>query len=157
MWGWATWADRWDKYILDPRDSLKVLLLTWGLGRPIVFLYWNKIFNNLESAKIDTWDYQWILTVWREGGLSCRPSHNLVKNNGFRLDATHTTSEKNELSAMKIVKPLISYSTRLSDIAPNLSLEADDEKKWAQINIRSLALMYFPFLSRFLIFLRGRC
>jgi hypothetical protein len=35
-----------------------------------------------------TWDYQWQYTVLRHRGLSACPERNLVKNIGFRQDAT---------------------------------------------------------------------
>ena len=46
MWGWATWADRWNHYILDPTDHVGILLRTWWY-RPIVLAYWMLVFRNL--------------------------------------------------------------------------------------------------------------
>ena len=155
MWGWATWADRWQTYQIEPEDSFKVIQRTWGFRRPIVMAYWLLIFRNLQAGKIDTWDYQWILSVWRANALTCRPTHNLVKNIGFGHDATHTTNEKSPLGVLEIDNTLQSYKTRLTSVAPNLSLETVDEKKWAMINIRSILLMSFPWLAELLKFIRS--
>jgi hypothetical protein len=147
MWGWATWADRWKEYILDPTDHVGVLLRTWWT-RPIVLVYWLLIFRNLAAGKIDTWDYQWILTVWRNNALACRPSHNLVKNLGFGADATHTFNAGSPLAAHEASETADSFTVCLTPIEPNGSLERVDEQQWANINIRSVLLMSFPWLIR---------
>ena len=147
MWGWATWADRWSKYVLEPKDSSKVIRDTWGLKHPLVLYYWLRIFKNLTNGEIDTWDYQWILTGWRESGLTCRPSHNLVENLGFRADATHTISS-NTFVSVSANHFLCDYSRPLTPVEPNRLIEEVDEKKWAQINFRSILLMVFPILGK---------
>ena len=147
MWGWATWADRWAGYVLDPKDNVSVLLRTWW-SRPIVLIYWLLIFRNLAAGKIDTWDYQWILAVWRNNALACRPSHNLVENIGFGADATHTFNADSPLAVLKTRETADSFAVCLTPIEPDKLLEYFDEQRWAQINIRSGLLMFFPWLNR---------
>ena len=156
MWGWATWSDRWQEYEIEPKDSFKVIQSTWGFRRPVVLVYWLIMFKNLMADKINTWDFQWMLTVWRVNALTCRPTHNLIKNIGFGSDATHTTNEKSPLGLLRIDDTLRSYQTRLSPIAPNLSFERADENKWAMICIRSILLMMFPWLAQLIKFIRFR-
>jgi hypothetical protein len=48
--------------------------------------------NDFYASKVDTWDYQWMLTIWKYGGHVVRPPKNLIKNIGFSGDGTHTTS-----------------------------------------------------------------
>jgi hypothetical protein len=43
----------------------------------------------LHRREIDTWDYQWLFTCWRQDGLSILPNENLVSNIGSGPDATH--------------------------------------------------------------------
>jgi hypothetical protein len=154
MWGWATWADRWAAYDLEPTDNVIVLLRTWW-NRPIVLAYWLLIFRNLAAGKIDTWDYQWILTVWRNSALACRPSHNLVKNLGFGTDATHTFNSGSPLAELEASETADSYAVCLTPIEPERTLERFDEQQWAQINIRSVFLMSFPWLNRLRAALRS--
>lgn len=152
MWGWATWADRWQDYRIDSSDYRAVLPLVWS-GRPLVFLYWRKIFKNLSTGRIDTWDYQWMLTVWRNRGLVARPTKNLVKNIGFSNDATHTT----DLSAKTANVPLSDvhegFDRPVAGMFVDLRRDKVDEREWAVISIRAIVLMYFPWLS---IFRRGK-
>lgn len=154
MWGWATWADRWAEYVLDPTDNVSVLLRTWW-NRPIVLAYWLLIFRNLAAGKIDTWDYQWILAVWRNNALACRPSHNLVKNLGFGADATHTFNANSPLAVLETSERMNDYAACLTPIKPDKSIERVDEQQWAQINIRSILLMSFPWLNRLRASLRA--
>jgi hypothetical protein len=44
----------------------------------------------MKQQKIDTWDYQWMFTVWKKMQLSILPNINLVENIGFGPEATHT-------------------------------------------------------------------
>jgi hypothetical protein len=155
MWGWATWADRWEKYILAPTDHVSVLLRTWS-NRPIVLSYWLLIFRNLEAVKIDTWDYQWILTVWRNNALVCRPSLNLVQNLGFGADATHTFDANSPLTAIAANETAESCSVRLTLVEPDRSLECVDERRWANINIRSVLLLSFPWLIRLKAYIKAK-
>lgn len=99
-WGWATWADRWFKHtdrMIKSRDKGKYYLhpeLTW-----IEKIYWRKVFKKNEY-KLNTWDYDWLQSIWAYKGLSVCPSENLVKNIGFNESATHT---KREISYQKEV------------------------------------------------------
>jgi hypothetical protein len=43
-------------------------------------------------SKLDTWDYQWALTVYSRHGVSVTPVRNLCLNIGFDAEATNTKS-----------------------------------------------------------------
>ena len=92
-WGWATWRRAWRHY--------DVHLATWeefkssGRLRRKCFddrecAYWITKVERALSGDLDAWDYQWMITCWMQGGLAVIPRCNLVKNVGFRDDATHT-------------------------------------------------------------------
>lgn len=97
VWGWATWRRAWYFYDVEVKfwDSWKNSS-SWKEYwiRAIDRRYWEKIFNDVFNGKINTWDYQWVLCIWRQNGLTATPNVNLVSNIGFGLDATHTTSRK---------------------------------------------------------------
>jgi hypothetical protein len=146
MWGWATWRDRWSEYELLPKDWRSVLVRMW-IDRPIAFAYWWRIFRNLERRRMDSWAYQWILTLWRNRALACRPSMNLVENIGFGPDATHTKNSESRIARAAAVDMGEDLSTALSQVVADHSRDAVDEREWALLNIRSLLLMYFPWLN----------
>ncbi|MDO9593074.1 MAG: class I SAM-dependent methyltransferase, partial [Erysipelotrichaceae bacterium] len=52
--------------------------------------YWFKAFKNYYAGNVDTWDYPWTFSVWKNNGLSVYPAKNLIKNIGFGENATHT-------------------------------------------------------------------
>ena len=92
--GWATWRRAWKFYDYN--------LTTWPKFKangslsaicpdPIEASYWrNKLDTIYEGKRDDAWDYQWNYSVWAQGGLSILPAANLISNEGFRPDATHT-------------------------------------------------------------------
>jgi hypothetical protein len=147
MWGWATWRDRWQKYDPNPRDYLHVIFRTWRT-KPISAAYWIKLFRLIATGKLDTWDYQWILTMWRHNGLACRPSLNLVQNIGFGPDATHTTNSNSSLAQIGFQSADDPLTTPLSPLVADSNMDKIDERDWAMINLRTLVLLYFPSLSK---------
>lgn len=104
IWGWASWRRAWKHY--DPAiknfsefKSKNVIESVWRL--PLVRKYWFKNFQQVYNGLVDTWDYQWLYTVWTNNGMSIRPSVNLIKNIGFDQDATHTTTTSDLIMQMK--------------------------------------------------------
>jgi cephalosporin hydroxylase len=94
IWGWATWRRSWSDYDVA-MDSWPSWSMQDGLADIAVHSlsakkYWQDIFNAMYFGQIDTWDYQWVYSCWRRGGLSVVPSNNLTRNIGFGADATHT-------------------------------------------------------------------
>lgn len=93
VWGWASWRRAWrhndvgmeawpaikkDKanhfYCIDRKET------DWRMS----------LYDRVYNGEIDTWDYQWGFAKFINSGLSIIPKHNLIKNIGFREDATHT-------------------------------------------------------------------
>ena len=106
VWGWATWANRWKKYSVEPSiDSNKLSSL-------VEFEYFKNaqatkkrvnVLKDLFSGKIDTWDYQWNYCVRVNSGLGIRPCKNLVENIGHAHEsATHTADKQNKNAALDI-------------------------------------------------------
>lgn len=93
IWGWATWADRWQMY--DEH------LETWSISRnraeDFRFRSWRErvayaphLSRIKRTGLPDTWDYQWGWTVLRNQGLWVLPAPNMVRNIGLGKDSTHT-------------------------------------------------------------------
>lgn len=92
-WGWATWRRAWEKYDMQMADwpeQKNMHLLSKVLAKTSSVLYWEKLFDKMYRQEIDTWDYQWIYTIFKEKGLCIFPRVNLVTNIGFDQRATHT-------------------------------------------------------------------
>lgn len=147
MWGWATWKDRWEHYQIQPSDQLPVLVRTWW-QKPVTLLYWLQIIKSVRTGKLDTWDIQWILTVWRNKALACRPNRNLVQNLGFGVGATHTDNALSDLGKLPLSNDIQGLDQPLTPLLANAFLDEIDERRWAMVNIRSVLLMTFPVLTK---------
>lgn len=103
IWGWASWRRAWKLYDPDLKnwpEYKREGLLANILQDEVENEYFTGIFDMLYAKKFDTWDLQWFYCVFFQHGLAVAPSRNLVKNIGFRPDATHTHSES-KLSNLK--------------------------------------------------------
>lgn len=104
VWGWATWADRWQRHrAVFPRDHVRRDATDAGDApvrtRPALPAAGSLVTRAgarhfAEAAASDDvvthgWDKHWWLTVMTEGGLCVAPAGNLVVNDGFGVDATH--------------------------------------------------------------------
>ncbi|MFH2069165.1 MAG: hypothetical protein ABII89_06875 [Candidatus Omnitrophota bacterium] len=104
IWGWATWRRAWVYYDVKmkmwPRfreqNQIANLLKDRSTQR-----YWLKYFQAAYEGKIDTWDYQWMLAVWSQNGLTILPSVNLVSNIGFGKGAAHATNKNDRFANME--------------------------------------------------------
>jgi hypothetical protein len=93
-WGWATWKQRWNKYEYDIsglNDFIREKKINKIFKRRCDRKYWIRIFKLMEKHEVDTWDYQWTYTIFKNNGLCINPSKNLISNVGFGINSTHTT------------------------------------------------------------------
>jgi len=92
---WATWRRAWSYFDFNLTDyeseKTKVILRTncHNLNERI---YWNRHFLLVKSQTLRAWGYQWVYACWKQNGLAITPTVSLVKNLGFRSDATHTVT-----------------------------------------------------------------
>lgn len=113
IWGWATWRRAWKKYDFQMKDfpiflSQKKITEIWKDRN--TQKYWLEKFNEVYKHKIDTWDYQWVYTIWKNNGFSIAPNVNLISNIGFGIEGTHTLNKNDSsanLNTNKIGFPLI--------------------------------------------------
>lgn len=127
IWGWATWRRAWAKYDFkmtqwpEIRDR-KLFDQYWS--RMIDRYFWECAFQFTYDGKIDTWDYQWLYSIWANSGLCITPARNLVRNVGFHPDALHTTScVYSSLDAEELELPL-THPTQLVVSSDKDELEA---------------------------------
>ncbi len=100
-WGWATWRRAWQHYTRDP-GALSSPETEWAIDAQCALeqerRYWREIVAELIPGRPDIWDYYWMLSIWRQNGLSILPPVNLVRNVGFDDKATHTLGSGHALS-----------------------------------------------------------
>jgi hypothetical protein len=119
VWGWATWRRAWAQYDLnmthwpDIRDRR---LFDQYLPKLSERYHWESAFQSVYDGNIDTWDYQWVYSIWANAGLSVAPARNLVRNIGFHAEATHTTGDTvySSLGADELEWPLTHPATALA-------------------------------------------
>lgn len=94
IWGWASWRRAWQRYDCNA-GSWPAFYNEGGLGKLFPNRaernYWRAAFDGVHEGRIDTWDYQWVLTSFVYGMVSIMPARNLICNIGFGVNATHTT------------------------------------------------------------------
>ena len=79
VWGWATWAKKWEKIKVEKSEIRENLI-----DNPYLFSIWNSL-----DESTDTWDYFWLLSIEAHRGKIISPNERLTKNFGFDSQATH--------------------------------------------------------------------
>ena len=131
IWGWATWRDRWGKYVLK-MDGVDAFLEsdTFVEVLPLepVRKHYSKALQATATGQLNTWDYPWLYTFWKHKGLSIAPNFNMVNNIGFDAkDATHTVSRPSFLKLFH-EKPQVSIKNHPNLIERNLDADLDRMK-----------------------------
>lgn len=93
IWGWATWRRAWQQYDLtmSTYPAHRETLIAERVSDQLSQSLWLNVFDESYAGNYDTWDYQWVYSIWDKNGLGILPDRNLVTNIGFDADATHTT------------------------------------------------------------------
>jgi len=135
VWGGGSWAKKWKKYEFEIPDHKMIVASAanslYGNHFSIQKKYFENVFNmrfqEIDSGKIDTWDYSLMATAWRLGLSSLQVNGNLVVNSGFGSLATHTKS-----LAPHWVPQKYSNSTKTNGALPEMDLVAD---RWVATNV----------------------
>jgi hypothetical protein len=111
IWGWATWKRAWELYDVNMEDWPNVKnnhAFLDQFSNNFERQYWLKIMNLTYQGVINTWDYQWAFSIWKNNGLTICPGTNLISNIGFDENATHTIfkGKVSNLAACDIHFPL---------------------------------------------------
>lgn len=126
VWGWATWADRWQHHRkLFPRDHAGAEeragarprtadavrtepappapgALTTEAGRR----HFLKVSQTIDGDHYG-WDHHFWVTIISRGGLCATPSLYMIENDGFGPDATHTRANRQPRPAQEMAFPLV--------------------------------------------------
>jgi len=92
IWGWASWRRAWKYYDFE-MESLNDAIENGKLEH--VFHSKRerrlnlKLFEKMRNQGINTWDYQWAYSIWKEGGMAITPWTNMVQNIGISSNSTH--------------------------------------------------------------------
>jgi len=108
-WGWATWRRAWQFY-----DRKQTLLerskdRNWRKLQGLTqreWAYWDRNFSYAYGGRLDTWDYQWTLSLWDRQMATILPRTNLVRNIGFDSLGTNTTDSNWTQGVTQKVRPL---------------------------------------------------
>jgi hypothetical protein len=91
-WGWATWANRWQKLNHDAADLFKIVnekgfydAMTIDRNEPD---YYNQLKSDAEGTS-NHWDIKWFSSVVVNEGLCLYPKESLVVNIGLDGSGTH--------------------------------------------------------------------
>jgi hypothetical protein len=145
-WGWATWRRSWQHYQENlPFWNEWRLSEAWFRLTPdrLERSYWNKIFEEVQAQRIDSWAYPWIGSVWFMGGLTATPNVNLVSNIGFGPESTHTASAESPLSNISTYK--LGAITHPTLVQQNINAD-----KYVFDNVFGGRLKRFPYILYFL-------
>jgi len=94
IWGWASWRRAWQQYDFKmaswPSPAARHRVAAVLGKRRFAIQYWSDLFDQTKSGTIDTWDYQWVFSMWMNEMIGILPATALIANIGFGDDATHT-------------------------------------------------------------------
>lgn len=94
-WGWATWRRAWEHYC-DNESEWRRIQKDGTLAKvyPLRTRYYvKKELNYYFQRGKCPWDYLWWISCMGVGGLCAVPKVNLITNEGFGEDATHTQNQ----------------------------------------------------------------
>lgn len=105
VWGWASWKRAWNVYDIEMRGFSANLLRQWFKQNSFPktsFSYWLDALTKTKNNLIDTWDYQWAYSIWKNKGICITPTVNLISNIGFDNNATHTSGNSNAYANLPV-------------------------------------------------------
>lgn len=102
IWGWATWKSRWQKFDLELDNWQSQDFSEFAIFKGVELhknfnSYWNRTLKACACGEIDTWDSQWLYSMWVNDSYAISPSSRLCGNNGFDSRATHTPTAGGDL------------------------------------------------------------
>ena len=154
IWGWATWARKWERYDPNPASyvgDFEDFVSKTALTRRRKQLS-RRILSGLLNGQ-DTWDMQWSFTRLRNRWLDICPQKNLVSNKGFGTKGTHTGFTYDQFKhqqAAGVVFPLIHPNS----VARDVPADRKTERRMFALLPRILTVVGCKFgrMGRFLAF-----
>ena len=137
-WGWATWANRWNK-MSDGTSHWNYSKIKWPktARNKLSQSKWLTGMNAVrDGSEPGLWDYRWIYTYWINSWLTIVPNSNLGTNIGFDHDATHTRIRPSWVPQELSMN--ITDSNGKREIKVEQDLKAD---RWAAKNVHSSSFL----------------
>ncbi len=92
-WGWATWRRAWQKMDVDMQrfpEFVEKKYINRLLADKEAQKYILQKFHETHTKQNDSWAYAWFYSCILNNGLAIVPKNNLIQNEGFGEQATHT-------------------------------------------------------------------
>jgi hypothetical protein len=133
IWGWATWRRAWRMYDsrFDSWPRVKATGLADGLALSRRFRRLLEPEWDLVNVNGGEWDRKWQYSILRQHGLNICPAQNLVKNIGFRDDATHLKGSDRIFSHLS-QQPMTFPLNHPPEVARNAGVESVFERIYWQ-------------------------
>ena len=148
IWGWATWRRAWQTYDASmPSWAGHTVdaLLKRTFDSLRARLYWKMIFNRCRDGRIDTWDYQWAFSCWRNEMMHIVPRVSMVENHGFGVESTHTSRRLHDSIPIEPMSLPLSHPGRIqADWARDNALEDQIFSRNFSARCRWIIRKYFP-------------
>ena len=82
IWGWATWGRAWKKYSINTIVDRERYLnsVNTKFSNILEKIYWESLFWCVNHNLLNTWDIQWLFSIWLNNGICISPNKNLVIN-----------------------------------------------------------------------------
>lgn len=106
-WGWATWKRAWCgmDYTMNWKRTPYARSIADNSGiRLKDTRYWEYRVHLIDNKYVNTWDWQWYLSLSAQNQLAVFPSVNLIMNVGVGEAATHTISLHSDFLEAKEMK-----------------------------------------------------
>lgn len=112
IWGWATWKRSWDLFD-DNEKKIEKFLVSKKFKNICKTRdeqnYWISMNHQIKKGKLKSWAYYFLLSIWKNNGLTITPNFNLIKNLGFDSNLStnqHDLNLKTSLPKNKLEAPL---------------------------------------------------
>jgi hypothetical protein len=104
-WGWATWADRWNRVDWEVKDYQEFCKKpeqrkAFAAGGSDL----NGMLAKQMNSNLDSWAIRWFYNQFKLQGLTLYPKYSKVYNNGFDGFATHTNGSSKRYIPMMDTK-----------------------------------------------------
>jgi hypothetical protein len=104
IWGWATWKRAWMNYKLEITDSDEAIRSILDKNNSKKHNdFWYKIFKNQKENPLDTWDYSWQYTLFKNEARCIYPFKSMVENIGFDNLASHTLKKPKTIQKITFI------------------------------------------------------
>lgn len=111
--GWATWKRSWVENNQNMTNWRPIFDFFWLLNffnfNFIKTHYFYKKFQDTYNKKINSWDYQLLMSIWKNNGMIIKPFKHLCKHVGWGSNSTHGKGSDSfpELTVKDIDFPLV--------------------------------------------------